>query len=158
MRALRITAATLTIFTTAIFSHLIAGGLVEKPTYFLSHLFLTIFIIQLLLSKNLFEGPTLAFAILVSHGSAHFVIGGNSSSSIKMTFSHLLVGIACYQIFKKIDTIILYLENQINILLVDFKLPKLKALEICFNYFPLILFTQNLLLLLKFQRAPPLSI
>ena len=85
-------------------SHIVGGGSFISPTRFLSELAL-ISGAMLLLRGHEYEGPALAFALLIVQGTAHFILGGGSSSDVQMLISHILGGALSYQFIVRFDRI-----------------------------------------------------
>jgi len=63
------------------------------------------------------EGPQLAALALIAQSLGHFVLGGGAIGS-SMVFSHIVGGVAGYQLVKKMDFIACGFENLIRKILI----------------------------------------
>lgn len=66
---------------------------------------------------NELEGPQLAALALIAQSLGHFVFGGGAIGS-SMVFSHIVGGVAGYQLVKKMDYITCGFENLIRKILI----------------------------------------
>jgi hypothetical protein len=66
---------------------------------------------------NELEGPQLAALALIAQSLGHFVFGGGAIGS-SMVFSHIVGGVAGYQLVKKMDYITCGFENFIRKILI----------------------------------------
>jgi len=85
-------------------SHIVGGGSFISPARLLIELVL-ISGAMLTMRGHEYEGPALAFAILMVQSTAHFILGGGSNSGAQMLFGHLLGGVISYQLIAHFDRI-----------------------------------------------------
>lgn len=102
-------------------SHIVGGGSFISPSRLLIELAL-IAGAMLTLRGREYEGPALAFAILIVQGTAHFILGAGSASGAQMLLAHLFGGVVSYQFITHCDRIWTDITS-----LIESLLPRLPA-------------------------------
>lgn len=92
------------LYLPALLAHHVAGGsFASIQSLFLQIILITVVLVAI---KDLaLEGPTLAFAVLASQSSSHFILGGaEKTSEFKMSFSHLMCGTLTFLCISRFDS------------------------------------------------------
>ena len=126
-KQLRATVLTTFLFAGVLLSHHIGGGGFEiKPAFAL--FFITSLLIFKVKPIEEFDGPNLAFVILMVQALGHFIVGSDQSQSdLKMGISHLSASILTYEFAKHFDQATAAYEKLLTCLFP--KLPKCVSLN-----------------------------
>lgn len=102
------------LFLFALTAHELSGGTwVQTPQLLIQVLAISL---ALILARDIdFEGAPLALLITIIQSSSHFVLGGNTySSEIRMTFGHVVAGVASYVAVSKYERVWEFLTDLAN--------------------------------------------
>ena len=110
-RFVRSVSSALSLNTTALLAHHIAGGNTVSGPSLLSSLLILV-TISLIFSHSDLEGPRLGLLIIFSQLFTHIVLGANSGNSTLMAMNHILSGLFVYFFIARIDQAILWLSTR----------------------------------------------